>query len=66
MLLGRSPTAVWALLDEGVTSVYCGAEYCIAISPSKRATFSWGWCVCCYAAACSTAGSAASLWEAAV
>ena len=49
-LLLREPTAIFVLLDEGVTSVYCGAEYCIAIAPCQRATYSWGWCaplLCC-------------------
>ncbi len=37
------PKAVHSLLGKGVTSVYCGAEFTVAVAPSGL--FSWGWCV---------------------
>lgn len=37
------PKAIHSLIQSGVTSISCGAEYTIAVSKPKRAIYSWGW-----------------------
>ncbi|GAB4814257.1 hypothetical protein N2152v2_001303 [Parachlorella kessleri] len=37
------PQAIFGLLNAAVSSVYCGAEYSLAISRSRREVWSWGW-----------------------
>lgn len=38
-----TPAAVHALVERGITSVHCGAEYSVAVSTQDRSVYSWGW-----------------------
>ncbi|GLC44604.1 hypothetical protein PLESTB_001324500 [Pleodorina starrii] len=38
-----APKAINALTDAGIESVVCGAEYTIAVAPSRGQVYSWGW-----------------------
>ncbi|GLI62584.1 hypothetical protein VaNZ11_005258 [Volvox africanus] len=38
-----TPKAISALTDAGVENVVCGAEYTIAVAPSRGLIYSWGW-----------------------
>lgn len=37
------PHAVFSLLKKGITAVYCGAEYSVAVSSTTGTIYSWGW-----------------------
>ena len=37
------PEAVHALMQQGVTSVHCGAEYTTAVCRDRQQIYSWGW-----------------------
>ncbi|EFJ39741.1 hypothetical protein VOLCADRAFT_70529 [Volvox carteri f. nagariensis] len=38
-----APKAISTLTDAGIESVVCGAEYTIAVAPSRGQVYSWGW-----------------------
>jgi len=37
------PQSIFGLMNKGITSVHCGAEYSIAVAEELREVYSWGW-----------------------
>lgn len=30
-------------MNRAITNIYCGAEYCLAVSNTAKEVYSWGW-----------------------
>lgn len=37
------PQGIYGLVNKGITSVHCGAEYSVAVSKTHNQIYSWGW-----------------------